>query len=422
MAPCGAVKIFLLEGRVESMTLRKFWMISSLAILALAAEVTTPTPRTAEAAAPQNQGEIENQIKAEEQRLKKLQDQIKKASEKKDLAAKKEQKVMNDLSNLSKQLSRNEQILNITVLKRNQIANKISDILAQIEATSHNIDEAKRLLSGRVVAMYKYGGVAEFNLFMSASGARDALSTTYMLSKIAEQDRTLIDNLYAQKEALSKAHKELTKQKTELETKDKELKERKASIRRTTDERNRLLQQVRKDKALFQAEQAELLRASKELQQKVTQLLAAKKKMQQDSRGGATPLYYKGGRIAWPLRGAITSPYGSRIHPVFKTRATHTGIDIDGNKGDPVRAAADGEILYTGWLRGYGQVVIVDHGGNLTTVYAHLSGIDTTENAKVKTGDKIGRVGSTGVATGNHLHFEVRVNGNTTDPMAYLTK
>ncbi|MDR3321920.1 MAG: M23 family metallopeptidase, partial [Synergistaceae bacterium] len=131
---------------------------------------------------------------------------------------------------------------------------------------------------------------------------------------------------------------------------------------------------------------------------------------------------YKGGRLAWPLRGAITSPYGSRIHPVFKTRTTHTGLDIDGNKGDPVRAAADGEILYTGWLRGYGQVVIIDHGGNLTTVYAHLSGIDTTENAKIKTGDKIGRVGSTGVATGNHLHFEVRVNGNTTDPLTYLNK
>ena len=87
-----------------------------------------------------------------------------------------------------------------------------------------------------------------------------------------------------------------------------------------------------------------------------------------------------------------------------------------------VRAAADGEILYTGWLRGYGQVVIIDHGGNLTTVYAHLSAIDTTENAKVKAGDVVGKVGSTGTATGNHLHFEVRVNGSTTDPLTYLNK
>ncbi|MBP8785766.1 MAG: M23 family metallopeptidase, partial [Synergistaceae bacterium] len=98
----------------------------------------------------------------------------------------------------------------------------------------------------------------------------------------------------------------------------------------------------------------------------------------------------------------------------------HTGIDIDGNKGDPVRAANDGEVLYTGWLRGYGQVVILDHGGNLTTVYAHLSKIDAQESSKVSRGDLIGRVGSTGVSTGNHLHFEVRVNGNAVNPMSYL--
>jgi murein DD-endopeptidase MepM/ murein hydrolase activator NlpD len=403
------------------MTLKKKLRFFFGVILAAAAFGIFAAP-TALSAAPQNQGEIENQLKAEEQMLKKIQDQIKETNRKKAVADQKEIKIIKDITNLSNEMSKAEQRLNITVLKRNQISNKISEILAQIETTSKKIDEAKRLLSGRVVAMYKYGGVTEFNLFLSAKGAQDALSTQYLLAKIAEQDKSLIEELFVQKQALDKAHAELVKQRADLETRDKELKKQKTSIQKTTQERNRLLQQVRKDKALFQAEQAELLKASKELQQKVQQLLAAKKKMQQENRGGATPLYYKGGRVAWPLRGEITSPYGSRIHPVFKTRATHTGIDIDGNKGDPVRAAADGEILYTGWLRGYGQVVIIDHGGNLTTVYAHLSGIDTTENAKVKTGDKVGRVGSTGVATGNHLHFEVRVNGNTTDPMTYLTK
>ncbi|MDR3255541.1 MAG: peptidoglycan DD-metalloendopeptidase family protein [Synergistaceae bacterium] len=367
-------------------------------------------------------GNLEKEIKQEEQKLQKIQKQINEYDKKKNVAAEQEKKVIKDLNSLSSKMSKAEQLLNITVLKRNQVAGKITEILSQIDSTSKHIDEAKRLLGGRIVAMYKYGGMAEFNLLMSATGAQEALSTQYMLSKIAKQDMALIDDLYSQKQVLDKAHSDLVNQKAELESRDNELKKQKDSIRKTTQDRNKLLQQVRKDKALFQAQQAELLRASKELQQKVQQLLSEKKKQQQQNRGGETPLYYKGGRLAWPLRGAITSPYGSRIHPVFKTRTTHTGLDIDGNKGDPVRAAADGEILYTGWLRGYGQVVIVDHGGNLTTVYAHLSGIDTTENAKIKTGEKIGRVGSTGVATGNHLHFEVRVNGNTTDPLTYLNK
>jgi murein DD-endopeptidase MepM/ murein hydrolase activator NlpD len=114
------------------------------------------------------------------------------------------------------------------------------------------------------------------------------------------------------------------------------------------------------------------------------------------------------------------SPFGTRIHPIFHTRIKHTGIDIDGRTGDPVRAASAGEVLYAGWLRGYGQVIILDHGGSLTTVYAHLSRIEVQEGAKVGAGEVIGRVGATGVATGSHLHFEVRVNGNAVNPMGYL--
>ena len=89
-------------------------------------------------------------------------------------------------------------------------------------------------------------------------------------------------------------------------------------------------------------------------------------------------------------------------------------------KGTPIKAADPGEVLYTGWMRGYGQVVIIDHGANLTTVYAHMSKIETSENAKVTRKTVIGRVGATGVATGNHLHFEVRVNGDAVNPMKYL--
>jgi murein DD-endopeptidase MepM/ murein hydrolase activator NlpD len=401
---------------MKCMTLKKFFQTVVLAVSVVCLLQTLCS------AASKSSEEIERDLKTEEQRLDKIQNQINESKKRERVAVQQEKKVIRDITNLSNELSKKEQLHNITVVKKNQVSNKISEILAKIELTSKSIDEAKRLLNGRVVAMYKYGTIAEFELFMSASGAQEALSTSYLLSRIAEQDKALIENLSMQKDTLDKAHAELMRQKQELDNRDKELKKQKASIQKTTQDRNKLLQQVRKDKALFQAQQAELLRASRDLQKKVQQLLAAKKKMQQQSRGGNTPLYYKGGRLAWPLRGQITSPYGGRIHPVFKTRTTHTGIDISGDKGDPVRTAEDGEVLYTGWLRGYGQVVIIDHGGNLTTVYAHLSGIDTSENAKVKTGDKIGRVGSTGTTTGNHLHFEVRINGNTTDPMGYLNK
>ncbi len=370
-------------------------------------------------AAEKKMSDLEREIQAQEKNHQKIVRQIKENEKKLKDASQKENKIIKDISSLSNKMAEAESRLHVTQLKLNQTANKLSDTQQKIKTTEARIEEAKRLLSNRMVAVYKYGGVAEFNLFLSATGAQDAMSTTYLLSKIAEQDRALIAELTHQKAILDRARTELVKQRTELDSRNKDLEKQKTSIQRTSKDRNDLLQKVRKDKALFMAEQEELRKASNELKGKVNQLLAAKKKMQ-SANNTSTPVYYTGGKLAWPLKGKLTSQYGSRVHPVFKTRAMHSGLDIDGKKGDPVRAASDGEVLFTGWLRGYGQVVILDHGGNLTTVYAHLSGIDTKENAKVKMGDKIGRVGSTGVATGDHLHFEVRVNGNTTDPLKYL--
>jgi murein DD-endopeptidase MepM/ murein hydrolase activator NlpD len=369
------------------------------------------------AAAQSANADIEKELANQQKRLDTMEREIKKNNVKLKDAKKKEERAINDISKLSNQLAEAEQRLNVTELKRKQIANKLTETTARIQDMERRIERAKKLLKERVVAVYKYGGAAEFSLLMSASGTQDALATSYMLTKIAEHDKVLIASLTSEKNAMDMARAELEKQRKELERRNDEMKKQKATIQKTTNERNRMLQQARKDKATFQAEQDELLKASRELKSKVNDLLAQKKR---SGNKGDTPLYYKGGKFAWPLRGKITSPYGTRTHPVFKTKATHSGIDIDGEKGDPVRAAADGEILYTGWLRGYGQVVIIDHGGDLTSVYAHLSGIDTVVNAKVKTGDKVGRVGSTGVTTGSHLHFEVRVNGNTKDPMKYL--
>jgi murein DD-endopeptidase MepM/ murein hydrolase activator NlpD len=370
-------------------------------------------------AAPAGNADIEKELATQQKRLDSMEREIKKNEANLKDAKKKEERAINDISKLSNQIAEAEQRLNVTELKRTQVSNRLTETMRKIQAIEVSIDDARKLLSERVVAMYKYGGAAEFSLFMSARGTQDALSTSYLLTRIAEQDKVLITNLMVEKNALDKAKADLEKQKRELDARNKELEKQKATIQRASNERNKLLQQARKDKAMFQAEQDELLKASNELKSKVNYLLAQKKKQKEGQSGGST-LYYKGGKLAWPLRGKINSPYGTRVHPIFKTKATHTGIDIDGDRGDPVRAAADGEVLYTGWLRGYGQVVILDHGGDLTTVYAHLSGIDTVENKKVKMGDKIGRVGSTGTATGNHLHFEVRVNGNTTDPMKYL--
>ena len=393
------------------MTYRKFLplLLSLIAILCLWTEA---------AVSAQSNADLERELANQQRRLDTMQRDIQRAERGFREAQQKEQREMNEISKLGNQLATTEQQLNVTVLRTNQTTQKMTETALRIQEIENRMEGARGLLKERIVAVYKYGGTAEFSLLMSASGTQDALSTSYLLTKIAEQDRALINTLVNEKDLLDKAMAELERQRRDLDNENKKLENLRQSIQQNSSERNRRLQEARKDKATYEAEQNELTRASEELKSKVNDLLAQRRRQQ--GQGAATPLYYTGGRFAWPLRGNVTSEYGSRVHPVFRTRSMHTGIDIDGNRGDPVRAAHDGEVLYTGWLRGYGQVVILDHGGDHTTVYAHLSGINVSENSRVKTGDLIGRVGNTGITTGYHLHFEVRVNGNTVDPMRYL--
>ena len=124
-------------------------------------------------------------------------------------------------------------------------------------------------------------------------------------------------------------------------------------------------------------------------------------------------------RFIWPVYGKISSPYGWRIHPITKKWSFHTGVDIAAPIGTPVFAADDGVVKFAGRNGGYGLMILIDH-GKYQTVYGHLSKIDVFEGQYVKKGQLIGRVGSTGVSTGPHLHFEVRVWGRHTDPMAFL--
>ena len=126
------------------------------------------------------------------------------------------------------------------------------------------------------------------------------------------------------------------------------------------------------------------------------------------------------GDMMWPVNGPITSPFGYRIHPILGYRKLHTGIDFGVGYGTPIQAADSGTVIYATWMSGYGNVIIIDHGRGISTLYAHQSSLAVGNGARVSRGQVVGYVGSTGFSTGPHLHFEVRINGNPVDPMGYL--
>jgi murein DD-endopeptidase MepM/ murein hydrolase activator NlpD len=131
--------------------------------------------------------------------------------------------------------------------------------------------------------------------------------------------------------------------------------------------------------------------------------------------GGEAP-----GRLRMPVNGWISSYYGWRVHPIFGTRRMHAGLDLAAIGGTPIYAAEAGTVIIAGVRGGYGNAVVIDHGGGLATLYAHQSRLTVSVGESVSAGERIGFVGCTGYCTGDHLHFEVHINGKHTDPLPYL--
>jgi murein DD-endopeptidase MepM/ murein hydrolase activator NlpD len=157
----------------------------------------------------------------------------------------------------------------------------------------------------------------------------------------------------------------------------------------------------------------------KELERQENQLLAESQAIT-GVVGGSGSTGSGNGSLSWPVSGPVVSPYGYRIHPILGYRKMHTGIDVAVGYGVPIHSAGAGTVIYASWMGGYGNVIIVDHGDGLSTLYAHQSRLAVGNGARVTRGQTVGYVGSTGFSTGPHLHFEVRVNGNPVDPMGYL--
>jgi len=185
---------------------------------------------------------------------------------------------------------------------------------------------------------------------------------------------------------------------------------RAAAAAREADEQS-LLGAIRARKAQYEREVASL--------QAESDAVAAALRARQNGSAPSAPTR-GAGRLRYPIDAPVTSEYGWRVHPVYGTRKLHTGMDFGAPTGAAIHAAADGVVVTAGSMGGYGNAVVIDHGGGLATLYAHQSRVAVRVGQRVSTGQVIGYVGSTGLSTGPHLHFEVRVGGNPVNPRGYL--
>lgn len=312
-----------------------------------------------------------------------------------------------------------------------RIASRLSVLDAKVEAKTNELEEMlgdlyaqQRIMSDRIADFYMN---APSRLGMSAGAVdiADIIDIQSFAISVMDADRDVGQRLLEQKDAVAERRAEIQLAQEEVASqhaRQEELTQKLATVRSRRAAAVRSVEQeiTLKESLLGKVKdrRAEYERVIRSYEQESAKIEAFLRSQGSRSTGGV--VRGKGGWLVWPVTGRITSPYGWRIHPIYKTRSFHTGIDIGAGSGTPVDAARTGRVIDAGYRGAYGLAVLVDHGGGIATFYAHMSSIKVSVGQQVNTGDTVGLVGSTGYSTGPHLHLEVRVDGKYTNPMEWL--
>lgn len=296
------------------------------------------------------------------------------------------------------------------------LENQIKTDSAQIQEIQEEYDRKEKILKRRTVALYEAGETTYLDFLLTSKSIVEFLSNYFMISEIIEYDNNLLEELDYKRTKLEEAKQKQEEQEKELRVAKNKINSTNILLNNTkilkenymlklTDEEKTLQEQI----AQYKEEQADLER----------KILAS------INWTGTMSIKFTGGVMVWPIamEGTyITSGYGNRLHPIQGVYKNHAGIDISGSNvnGAPVVAAADGVVTYAGWIGGYGNCIIINHGSGIVSLYGHGSETVATVGQVVKQGDIIMKVGSTGNSTGPHVHFEIRKNGEVVDPIPYL--
>ncbi len=288
---------------------------------------------------------------------------------------------------------------------------KLKDMEQKYNMASREFNNIDAQIKNRVRQVFKTQRIGMFEIIFKAKDINAMLDAIYF-------ERIIIQNDYKQMMALKTKAMKLAKMKSDIEAQKRylaqsinEIDAQKRSIQQAIAQNQNMINRLKTDRAAYERSERELARQSESLQSMLSAYSHSTVKV--SSTG-----------FIKPIGGRITSPFGWRTHPIFKSRTFHSGVDIGGPNYGSIRASNSGRVIYTGWYGGYGKVVIIDHGivngRPTTTLYAHMSSIKVGNGQNVTKGQVIGLEGTTGYSTGPHCHFEVRINGKPNNPLNYI--
>ena len=333
-----------------------------------------------------------------------------------------EKSVLSSLLSSQKELDKIEKDLETLNNKLKTVQRGIANLEKELTNCQRELNYLNQMYQARqenfnkrLTAAYKYGPMSYLEILVSAENFSDLVSKFETLSYFLRSDISLMNEVSGIKEEISLKQKEFQTKKRDLEKQRAAY----ANLKKSTDQQQKqkviLVNKTEEQLKKVQNDRKSLEAALDELEETSRQIEAEIRRKQREEQGTLGT-----GKMIWPVKGRISSHFGSRYHPILKKNKFHSGLDIAVPSGTQVKAADGGKVLISGWNGGYGYYIAIDHGNGISTAYAHNSRLLVKEGDVVYQGQVIAGSGSTGLSTGPHLHFEVRINGAPVDPVKYL--
>lgn len=317
-----------------------------------------------------------------------------------------------EIAEINQQIIDKELEIETLTAQEDDLLRYIAKAEFELEESNKRYEKQKKLLETRLVAMYETGNMNYLDLLFCSKSISEFLSNYFLIEEIAKADTELLESVEAER-IYNKKLKESLDTKKLILIASRETREKNAiALENMGIIKNSRLKKLSEEEMLLHQKIEEYQNQIAEIETEIRLLALANIGEQ-----------YVGGTMAWPVPGytRITSTFGMRVHPITGIYKLHTGVDIGAPRGAQFVAANDGLVTYAGWNTAYGNMVIVDHGGGITTLYAHGDEILVNVGDTIYQGHPVLKVGSTGYSTGPHAHFEVRINGDYVEPLNYIT-
>ena len=366
-------------------------------------------------------------LQAEQRKLQQTQKQLKEEKERAAAARARETSLLAELEEIDRRLAAKK-------AEAARLEGRIKKAQSDVQLFRGEIGRLERqragqvnALAGRLRVMYRVhaqGGALP--VILSGEDPVTRAVAVRHLASLAALDARLIQEYRVTSERLADRKGKEEAQQLELASLHEEAKREQADVDREAAKRRVILAEVRDERAYHERMVGELTEASQRLEAFIRELQAKQRKLARipPPKGGIEPpsigFGALKGRLPWPTEGRIVTGFGAQVHPRFGTRTFRNGVDIEAPVGRDVLAVHAGHVIYTGWFKGYGNLIIVDHGNEYYTLYAHVADIEAKEGEDVRQGQRIGTVGDTGSLAGPRLYFEVRYQGKPQDPEQWL--